>query len=113
MAFVSHINRISMKISFPGYVFCIPYQGHDVAHGQTLCPKYKQITFRICSQTNGIFLNAFLSLQVIRFSKPIVKIIQLLVSDDLQLHVRRKCGLMLKAAALVCPDINDRPDYNF
>ena len=40
-------------------------------------------------------------IQVIKFSKAIVKIIHLLVSDELQLHVRRKYALRLKAAALL------------
>ena len=32
-----------------------PYQSHNAAHGQTFCPKYKQITFRISSQPYGMY----------------------------------------------------------
>ena len=37
------------------------YPAHIRAYGQTLWPKYKQITFRMCSQTNGIFLHTILT----------------------------------------------------
>ena len=73
-----------------------PYQGHRVAYGQTLWPKYKQITFRMCSQTNGISLHT-----ILRSRKSMNKILQILVSDDLQHYERRKCDPSLCSVQIV------------
>ena len=69
-----------------------PYQSHNAAHGQTFCPKYKQITFRISSQTYGMYYIVKIIIRKYRKLRIISKIdgmfpFPVLSSEYLQRHM--------------------------